>query len=225
MKKNFLAGLAILLPIALTFFVISFFVNILTRPFVELVEGTLESLGIQNLSFLFLAHTTVLMILSKILILVFIFGVLVITGLLAQGLFKNIFSRAIDYTLNKIPGINRVHKAIQEVVYILFNTKGNAYTSVVLVPYPDVTNSSIGLVSSEKMADGTSPEHMNLVTVFVPASPNPTVGFLLLYQPKDLIFIDMKVEDALRYIVSIGVMKTEFNMTISPFNKQDISAK
>lgn len=68
----------------------------------------------------------------------------------------------------------------------------------------------MGLVTREQIPALHGPKEAELIAVFVPTTPNPTSGFLMMYDPDDLVFLDMKVEEAFKYIISCGVIITPF---------------
>ena len=83
----------------------------------------------------------------------------------------------------------------------------NSFKQVVLVPFPSSENLAIGLLTRDNLpAVGKLNEP--LTAVFVPTTPNPTSGFLMLFRETDLIYLDMKVEDALKYVISCGVISS-----------------
>ena len=119
------------------------------------------------------------------------------------------FGQLSDKILNKIPLINKVYKTTQDIVKTLFITDKNSFKQVVMVPFPYKGTYSIGLVSRDSPETARQSVNKDLVSVFVPTTPNPTTGFLLLFKREDLILLDMKTEDAVKYIVSCGVILPE----------------
>ena len=115
-----------------------------------------------------------------------------------------------DYLIHRIPVISSIYKVSQDVVTTIFGSKTNSFKQVVMVPFPSKETYSMGLVTREDM-EGIRPDG-NAVAVFVPTTPNPTSGFLMLYKPEDLIYLDMRVEDAFKYIISCGVILTPFSV-------------
>ena len=69
----------------------------------------------------------------------------------------------------------------------------------------------MGLITREEMPSLANTSHSDAVAVFVPTTPNPTSGFLIMFKPEDVIYLDMKVEDAFKYIISCGVISPDFN--------------
>ena len=136
-------------------------------------------------------------ILSRILILITLFLFLILIGFIVRHLFAKGLFNTLDKLLHRVPLVNKVYKAIQEVMHTLFITEGPTFSTVVLVPFPHEKTYSLGLITKEALPEGSDKEHLNLVSIFVPGTPNPTMGFMVLFRREQLIFIDMKVEDAL----------------------------
>lgn len=206
MKRYFFAGLIILLPFALTVIIVAFFINLLTAPFESFVESTLAYYDILDRPFLFLSGEQVLIISSKVLILAVLFGFVLAIGFLAQMVLLNTFIGVGEYIIHRIPLINVIYKSAKEIVNTVFNIKKNAFSQVAIVPFPHSETYSLALVSSEQSTDSFNQS----ISIFIPTTPNPTIGFMLMIKREDLIFIDMKVEDAIKCIVSCGIMFPEF---------------
>lgn len=225
LKKQFLTGLAILLPIAITLFILNFVINILTKPFVGFIEGILGYYGLLNKPFLFFSSTQVLQFTSKLLILVFLFGFIIAVGKFGQHYIVIYTVRFGDYLMHRIPLVNKIYKVTQDVVNTLLSSKGKSFKQVVLVPFPHPKSYSIGLVANEGLPENSDEKQKNKVSIFVPGTPNPTFGFMLLFNKDQLIYLDMKVEDALKLLVSCGVMIPEFSAVQPSTGKQDVSPK
>lgn len=209
-KRYFFTGLALLLPAVITIILAVFFVNLLTKPFQQGVVAVLSELGLIK-PFLFLSAEQVLNIISKILILITLVAITIIAGILAQIVFARYLIRIADIIIHKIPIVNKIYKAAQDVVHTLFKSEKQAFTQVVLVPFPHEKSYGIGLITSECVPEEADSEHGNLISVFVPATPNPTMGFMLMLKRKQVIFVDMTVEEALQAIISCGVMISTIN--------------
>jgi uncharacterized membrane protein len=214
-KRYFLTGLALLLPIVVTIWIIIFFINILTRPFQQFAAEILRYYGLLDRSFLFLSSEQFLQLISKGLVILAIVAVTILVGFLTRVFIANYCIRLGDKIMHRIPIINKIYKAVQDVVQTLLEKKRQSFTQVVLVPFPHKGSYSIGMVTRECLDEDSDEEHAGLISVFVPATPNPTMGFMLFFKREQLLFVDMKVEDALRTIISCGVIYTKPN-TIVP---------
>lgn len=209
MKKNFLTGLVLLLPFTLTVVIILWAINFLTNPFQGGVEAILRHYHILDAPFLFLSSDQVLYFSSKFIVLCLLFAVLLFIGFLGQLVLLKTFFRFGDYIITRIPFVNKLYTMIQEIVKTLFHTKGHAFSQVVIVPFPKSNTYSVALMTRVQKA--LLP--CDIVSVFVPGSPNPTFGFMLTCKMEDIILLDMKVEEALKFIVSCGIMFPGFKIT------------
>ncbi len=209
MKKYFITGLVILLPLAVTVAIVIFIVNFLTQPFIGFVSNFLSSLTPLNRDFLFLKPEQVVKYGSQLLILFCLFITTVFLGMIARWFFiKSIISIS-DKLLHKIPIVNKVYKTTQEIIKTIFVTDKNSFKQVVMVPFPNETSYVIGLISRESPKICSDKTQSNLISVLVPTTPNPTTGFLLMYDKEKIIYLDMTPEQALKYIVSCGVITPE----------------
>ena len=213
MKKHFFTGLAILLPIALTLWVVLFLITALTNPFLGFVEEVLRYYDVLDRPFLFLTGHDVLVFWSRIFILLFLIGMAILIGFFARLFFIRAVFKYGDYLLHRIPIVNKIYKAAKEIIHTLFGHEKTSFSQVVLIPYPNERTYALGFLASNQQPPGSSPEHRGKMSIFVPGAPNPTFGFMVLYPKEKVIFIDMKVDDALKYIVSCGVLDTSFKIT------------
>ncbi len=207
MKKYFIAGLVILLPLALTIPVVVFIVNLLTKPFVGLVVNLLQGLDVLNRGIFFLTPEQVVLFGSKFLILVCLFVFTLLLGVIARWFFFRALINLSDKILHKIPLINKVYKTTQEIIRTIFVT--DSFKKVVMVPFPKEGTYAIGFVSRDSPGVCAEKAKSPLVSVIVPTTPNPTTGFLLMYKKEELIYLDLKPETAVKYIVSCGVITPE----------------
>ena len=206
MKKSFATGIAVLLPIALTLIVVFFFINLLTRPFVEIVSDFLQRFNLLQKGFLFLSATQVQKYFSQFFILILLFFFTVFLGFLARQVFMHYIFKIGNYIFLKIPFVRTIYKTTQDVIRTLFRSRAKSFKQVVLVPFPSLETYSIGLITKERVTGVI--KDRELVAVFVPTTPNPTSGFLMMFNKKDLKYLDISVEDALKYIISLGVIST-----------------
>ena len=204
MKKYFATGLVVLLPLALTFYIVSFIVNLFTQPFLNLAESLLKTLGLDGVSFLFLSPDQILRIASQILVLFCIFLVVVAIGAVGRHFFFKYLIRLGDNLLHKIPIVSSVYKTSQELIQTILTTSNRSFKQVVLVPFPTADSWAVGLVTRDDF------EIDNRVSVFVPTTPNPTSGFLIMCKKEQIVPVALKVEDALRFVISCGVLTTPF---------------
>lgn len=212
MKKYFITGLVILLPLALTLAIVVFVFDLLTGPFLGIVKTVFEHYHLFDEGFLFLSASQIQNIVAEVLILVSLFFIVVGLGYVARWfLFKTLMKFA-EYVVKRIPLVNAIYKTCQEVIKSIFTSTTKSFKQVVLVRFPHPNTYSIGLVTREEIPSLANSAHADVVAVFVPTTPNPTSGFLIMFKPSDLIYLNMKVEDAFKYIISCGVISPDFNM-------------
>jgi uncharacterized membrane protein len=209
MKKYFITGLVILLPLTVTIAIVIFIVNFLTKPFVGIVSSFLKEFNILNRGFLFLTPEQVVHYGSQLLILICIFLFILLLGLIARWFFFKSLLNLSDKILHRIPLVNKVYKTTQEIIKTIFVTDKTSFKQVVMVPFPKEGTYVMGLVSRASPKICSDATRSELISVLVPTTPNPTTGFLLMYKREDLIYLDMKPEAAIKYIVSCGVITPE----------------
>lgn len=211
MKKHFITGLVILLPLTVTILVLGFLIRFLTQPFVGLVSSFLAQIDVVNKGFLFLSPTQVIHYISQFLILVTLFLVTVFLGMVTRWFFINALFRLGDNILHRIPIVNTVYKTTQEIIKTLFASDKNSFKQVVMAPFPSPGSYMLGLVSREAPPECSKTLNDELVSVLIPTTPNPTTGFLLMFRKKDLFYLDMKPEEAVKCVVSCGVIHPGVN--------------
>lgn len=206
MKKYFITGLVILLPLTLTVLVIGFVIRLLTQPFIGLVSNFFAQLNIVNRGFLFLSPEQLLRYGSQLLILAVLFLAAVFLGMITRWFFINALFRLGDRILHKIPIVNTVYKTTQDIIKTLFVSDKNSFKQVVMVPFPSPGTYMVGLIAREAPNQCSKAVNDELISVLIPTTPNPTTGFLIMFKKSDLVYLDIKPEDAVKYIVSCGVI-------------------
>lgn len=205
MKKYFLAGLVTLLPLAVTFWVITLVVRFLTKPFEDIVISFLNSFSG------FAGHVPYgpARLISEILILIILFLFTLFLGFIARRYFFHQLIKFGDRLLYKIPLVNKVYKTSKDIVLSLFNTKSQSFKQVVLLNFPYSGAYCLGLISNEAPTTCSHSIDTEMVSVFIPTTPNPTTGYLVMCRKSDLIYLKMKTEDAIKYVVSCAVIQPE----------------
>jgi uncharacterized membrane protein len=221
MKKSFVTGLILLLPATLTIAIAVFVFNFLTVPFVGLVKSVLSYYGMDTHGFLFLTSEQVLHYSSQLLVLVALVAFTVALGALARWVFFHYLVQFGEYILHRIPLVSTIYKTTQDVIKTIFSTKNKSFKQVVMVPFPNKDTHSIGLVTRDEINEFAGTVHSGLVAVFVPTTPNPTSGFLMMFKQEDIVYLDMSVENALKYVISCGVVSSPIIMT----TKEELLAK
>jgi uncharacterized membrane protein len=203
LRKNFFTGLVILFPIAITFLITRSLINLLTSPFLDMVK-TFFADGSR-------LDSEAVLVVVRLLILAALAGGTIAIGMAGQLYIVKPLFAAVDTLTQRIPGINRLYKAIQETVSALLSSESPPFSSVVLVPFPHSASYSIGFITNQNDKHAGQPPAATAIAadkiaVFVPGAPNPMAGFLLLCDPQELRPLDIKVDDALKFIVSCGLI-------------------
>lgn len=206
MKKYFITGLIILLPLAVTIGIVAFIVDFLTQPFMGMVSKVLIEMDILNKGFLFITRQQIIRYLSQLIILIGLCAITVGLGMIARWFFFKSLINLSDKVLHRIPLVNKVYKTSQEIIKTIFASDKNSFKQVVMVPFPKDGVYVIGLISRESPEICSEAAGATLYSVLIPTTPNPTTGYLLMYKDEDIIRLDMKPEEAIKYIVSCGVI-------------------
>jgi len=212
MKKHFITGLVILLPLAITLAVFLFIVNFLTLPFVPIVKTLLGHTHIGTVGIppiLSGQHVTIL--LSKLIILIGIVVFTFILGFFARWFFMHHIIKFSDRVLHNVPFIRKIYKTIQDIINTIFITDKNSFKQVVLAPFPSADVYTIGLLTCKAPKGCSKMMGQQMLSVFIPTTPNPATGFVVLFKKKDLIYVDLKTEDAIKYVISCGVILPKEN--------------
>lgn len=205
-KTNFITGLVLLLPIVLTVAILNFLINFLTQPFLGIVSKTISHFCAPQSKILFISQQHFVTYLAKALVLIALFSLTILLGLFTRLFFmKSVLSLG-DRLLHKIPIVKTVYKTTQDIIKTLFVSDKNSFKQVVMVPFPKDGMYMLGLIVRESPPICSKAVGEELISVLIPTTPNPTTGFLIMVKKQDLTFVDIKPEDAVKYIVSCGVI-------------------
>ena len=127
-------------------------------------------------------------------------------GLLARNYFGRKLIEWVDSALLRIPLLNKIYGATKQVNDAFSSSNKTAFRTVVLVEFPHAGVHSIGFITSDQQEEVELKTGRKVVCVFVPATPNPTSGFLLMVPEERAIKLDMSVPDAIKYIISLGAI-------------------
>jgi len=193
LRKYLIAGLLVWLPLAATIVIVKFVIDILDKTILlippEFRPEAVFGFAIPGFG-----------------ILVSI-AVLIATGMLAANLFGRRLVGLWEAILGRIPLVRTIYSSVKQVTETLLATKSTAFRKVVLVEFPRKGAWSVGfLTNREVIAAAASTSGRDLVSVFVPTTPNPTTGFIMMLPAEDVTELPITVEDGFKYIISMGVV-------------------
>ena len=186
LRNYFFTGVIVLVPIGFTLYLSKFLINFSTK----LVPSGLNP------------NTYLPYSIPGLEIILTIVFITVVGGLSLSFLGKK-FLQLIDDLFKRIPILRTIYSAIGQMTDSFRNQNGNK-KSVVLLEYPRKGSWAVGFATKENSGEIKSKTNKNLVNVFVPTTPNPTSGFLLMIPKEELVYLDMSFEEASKFIVSAG---------------------
>jgi uncharacterized membrane protein len=191
-KRYFITGLLIWAPLGITIWVLSFILGMMDQSIMVLpTEWQPRNL----LGF----HIPGL---GALLTLLIVF----LTGLLTANFIGQHLVRWWEALLHRIPVVRSIYQSVKQISDTVFSPSGQAFRQAVLVQYPRQGSWTIGFLTGTP--GGEIAEHLgnDMVSLYVPTTPNPTSGFFLMVTKTDVTELEMSVEDALKYLISMGVV-------------------
>lgn len=191
-RRYLVAGLLVWLPVGATILVFTFLLDLMDRllllipaPYrpAELLGRNIPGLG---------AVLAVIVLLT--------------TGILGANLLGRRLVALYERILSRIPVVRSVYSAVKNFAEVIFSDSGSSFKKVLLIQYPREGLYSLAFQTSDKLEEVQSRTGDTVVTCFLPTTPNPTSGFMLFVPREDVTVLDMSVEDALKMIISLGVV-------------------
>lgn len=142
--------------------------------------------------------------------LIFTLVVLFITGMLVANFIGRRLTRYWTSVVARIPVVRSVYLGVQKVLETVFNPRGKAFRKVLLIEYPRRGLWSVAFQTSDGYQEVDDKEGKKMVTVFVPTTPNPTSGFLMMIAEEDVHELRMSIDEALKFVISLGVVQPIF---------------
>ena len=186
LRNYFITGIVVLVPIGITLYLTMFFISISSKLIPkEINPNSYLPFSIPGLE-----------------ILLSIIFITVIGGLSLSFIGKKIL-QLVNETLKRIPILRTIYSAIGQMTESLAPNKGSK-KSVVLIEYPRKGSWAVGFATKENKGEISKKTNSELINVFVPTTPNPTSGFLLMFPKNEVLYLDMSFEEASKFIVSAG---------------------
>jgi uncharacterized membrane protein len=199
-KKYLIAGLLVWLPLAITIWVLHSVLGLMDDVFGAMV-GASQAVLPEG------ARDT-LELLRKIpgLGVVVMIAGLLLTGVFAANMFGQWALRQGHQLLNHIPIVKSIYSSVKQVSDTLFSSSGNAFREAVLVQYPRQGSWTIAFVTGKPGGEAAIHLSGDYVSLYVPTTPNPTSGFFLMVPRHEVVALQMSVDEALKYVISMGVV-------------------
>ncbi len=191
-RRYLVAGILVWVPLAVTYTLIRFVVGLMDRTLLllprqyrpeELLGFNIPGLGV---------------ILTII--------VLLVTGLLAANFVGRAFVGGWESLLDRIPVVRSIYSAAKNFAEMVFSDSSQSFKRVLLIEYPRKGLYSLAFQTSTELGEVQGRKGEEIVCCFVPTTPNPTSGFIVIVPKKDVIVLDMEVDEALKMIISLGVV-------------------
>lgn len=192
-RSYLLAGLVVWLPILVTMMVLRFIVDLLDQSMALLPNAYQPERWIGY-------HLPGFGVLLSLIL-------LFITGLVATNFLGQRLVRRSESLLEKIPLVRSIYNATKQVIQAVFSTNSQAFRKVLLVEYPRKGLWTLAFQTGVTPADITKHTGIEMLSIFVPTTPNPTGGFLMMIPKSDAVELSMSVDEAFKHIISLGVMQ------------------
>lgn len=192
MKRYFITGLLVLVPLLITVWVLATLIGIMDQSLLLLPASWRPEaqLGYRIPG------------LGALLTLLVVF----VTGLIATNFFGKQLILMWESFLGRVPVVKGIYNSVKQVSDTLFSGSGQAFRKALLVQFPHQGSWTIAFMTGQPGGDVVNHLHGEYVSVYVPTTPNPTGGYFLMLRRADVIELDMSVDEALKYIISMGVV-------------------
>ena len=187
LRNYFITGVLVLIPIGVTVYLTLFFIKIFAKILPQEINPN---------NYLPYSIPGLEIIISII--------VITVIGWLSLSFLGKKLVKLVNDIFKRIPFLRTVYSAIGQMTQSFAQSRKSKKKSVVLVEYPRKGSWAVGFATQENTGEIASKTNKNLINVFVPTTPNPTSGFLLMFPKDEIIYLDMSFEDASKFIVSAG---------------------
>ncbi|MEO1201546.1 MAG: DUF502 domain-containing protein [Pseudomonadota bacterium] len=200
LRRYLVAGLLVWIPLGITLLLIRFAVDLMDRS-LELIPAAYDP-GLLLQDWFGTENPIIVPGLGVILV----FAILLLTGMLAANFVGRAFVGGGERLMNRIPIVRSIYSAAKNFAEILFSDSSAAFKNVLLVEYPRKGIYSLAFQTSSDLGEVQARTGEPVVGCFVPTTPNPTSGFIIMVPKKDVVVLDMEVDEALKMIISLGVV-------------------
>ena len=196
-RNNFLRGLILVIPVTLTAYLVWGAVNFIDEKVIPLLpltynpetyfEKSIPGYGV----FIFIVFTTLI-------------------GAITKGFFGRQLVKFGETVVEKTPIVRTIYKAVKQILETVLNNSNNSFKEACLVEYPRKGIWAVAFISTDTKGEiAKKLRQKELVSIFLPTTPNPTSGFILFVPRKDILVLDMSVEEAAKLVISAGLLTPE----------------
>ena len=199
-RRYLVAGILVWVPLAVTYILIKFAVGIMDKTLKWIPQAYQPGVLIQQL--FQTEQPVVIPGLGVILTLV----VLLLTGVLAANFVGKAFVGGWESLMHRIPIVRSIYSAAKNFAELIFSDSSQSFKNVLLIEYPRKGLYSLAFQTSSNLGEVQGRTGEDVVCCFVPTTPNPTSGFIIIVPTRDVTVLDMEVDEALKMIISLGVV-------------------
>ncbi len=204
-RRYIVAGLLVWIPLGITILLISFAVRQMDKSLELIPEAYQPSILLMNL----LGKEDPVNIPGFGVILILL--VVLLTGVFVANFIGRAFVGGWESLMDRVPVVRSIYSAAKNFAEIVFSDSSNAFKNVLLVEYPRKGIYSLAFQTSTYLGEVQGRTGEEVVGCFVPTTPNPTSGFIIIVPKKDVTVLDMEVDEALKMIISLGVVVPPWN--------------
>lgn len=189
-RAYFFAGILVTAPVSITFYLAWQFIQFMDNQVSPLIPPAWnpQNWGIPGFGLLL------------------VIAALTLIGMLTAGFAGRFFVRLSEAVLQRMPVIRSIYSAVKQIFETVLAQKTNAFREVVLVEYPRKELWVLGFIAGTTTGEVGERLGQDMLNVFIPTTPNPTSGFMLFVPRKDVVVLDMSIEDGIKMVVSTGII-------------------
>ena len=200
LRRYIIAGLLIWLPLGVTLLVFKLLVG-LVEELIDLVPRQYHPEALLGLEIPYF---------DVILTIIAMFVITVLTGLIVTNFFGRKLVKLWESILGRIPVVRSIYQSAKQIAETVFSSTGKSFRKVLLIEYPRKGLYTLAFQTGSSAGEVQAKTGEEVTTVFIPTTPNPTSGFIILVPTKDVIELDMNVDEALKMVISLGMVEPQW---------------
>ena len=196
-RNAFITGLFVILPLGVTIFIINFLLGKVGSPASQLFFWFLDDR---------LRDNAIVSVILQIVSTLVVFCMITALGFCSRFVIARFFLTRFERLLDRVPIINTVYRTVKQIVDTFSEQKKAVFQEVVLLEYPRKDSYALGFLTSRARGEIQAKTGVEVINVFVPTTPNPTSGFLLMLPKDEITSMDMTVAEGMKLIISGGAV-------------------